>query len=72
MNPDTLGKRIEALQTITNRYQEIPLITVTLNNEASKNSFLHHGLVLSDDPTDAVYMLKALNFYRKYFNKKIK
>lgn len=69
LNLDTTEKRIRAIKNVATKYKEIPLITVTLNNEESKSRFVENGLVLSDDPTRAVNMLKALNFYRDYFNR---
>ncbi|PWA07829.1 CoA-binding protein [Pueribacillus theae] len=69
--PEVLEKRILTLKDISNKYKDIPLITVTLNTEESKKTIIDNGLVLSDDPTRAVNMLKALNFYREHFNRKL-
>lgn len=65
---EKIKTRINALKKVMSNYPHISLITVTLNNDKSKKMFVEHELVLSDDPTRAVNMLKALNFFREKLN----
>lgn len=65
---EKVKKRIESINKAASNHNDIPLITVTLTNEDSKQAFVESELVVADDPTRAVTMLKALNFYREFYN----
>lgn len=66
---DSIPARIESLKKVTEKYKDIPIITVTLTNETSQKMFIENGLVVSDSPSRAVHMIKALNFYNECFNR---
>lgn len=65
---EKVKKRIQSINKIASNHTDIPLITVTLTNDDSKQAFAESGLVVADDPTRAVTMLKALNFYREFYD----
>lgn len=65
---EKVKKRIHSIKKVAGNHTDIPLITVTLTNEDSKQAFVESGLVAADDPTRAVTMLKALNFYREFYS----
>lgn len=62
--PDTLEARLPPLEKCASKYSTIPIITVTLSDAQSRHKFGNKDIFLVDSPTQAVNVLKALNFFR--------
>jgi acetate---CoA ligase (ADP-forming) len=60
---ESLSERIRTLVKLKNKFKEIPQIAVTINNEKSRQMFSDAGLYVSDDPSRAVTVLKALSYF---------
>jgi acetate---CoA ligase (ADP-forming) len=60
---DSLSDRIHTLVKLKDKFKEIPQIAVTINNEKSRQMFSDAGLYVSDDPSRAVTVLKALSYF---------
>ncbi|MFS0671157.1 acetate--CoA ligase family protein [Peribacillus frigoritolerans] len=60
---DSLKARIETLVKLKERYPEIPQIVVTITNETSRQMFSDAGLIVIDDPSRAVTVAKALQYF---------
>ncbi|MFB3167556.1 acetate--CoA ligase family protein [Neobacillus sp. 179-C4.2 HS] len=60
---DSLNDRIETLVKMKDRFKDIPQIAVTINSETSRQIFSDAGLYVSDDPSRAVTVSKALLYF---------
>lgn len=63
LKQESLRDRIDTLVKLKNKFQDIPQIAVTINNEQSRQQFSGTGLYVSDDPSRAVTVLTALSFF---------
>jgi acyl-CoA synthetase (NDP forming) len=60
---ESLKDRISTLVKMKNQYKDIPQIVVTINSEKSRQMFSDAGLYVSDDPSRAVTVSKALSYF---------
>jgi acetate---CoA ligase (ADP-forming) len=60
---ESLQDRISTLVKLKNQFKEIPQIVVTINSETSRQMFSDEGLYVSDDPSRAVTVSKALSYF---------
>jgi acetate---CoA ligase (ADP-forming) len=60
---ESLSDRIRTLVKLKNKFKDIPQIVVTINSDKSRQMFSDAGLYVSDDPSRAVKVLKALSYF---------
>ncbi|MCM3671796.1 acetate--CoA ligase family protein [Mesobacillus maritimus] len=60
---DSLADRISTLKAMKKRFKEIPQIVVTINSDESRKMFSDAELCVIEDPSRAVTVSKALQFF---------
>jgi acetate---CoA ligase (ADP-forming) len=60
---DSLDDRISTLVKMKNQFKDIPQLPVTINSVKSRQMFSDAELYVSDDPSRAVTVLKALSYF---------
>ncbi|MBU8918527.1 acetate--CoA ligase family protein [Bacillus sp. FJAT-29953] len=65
--PEHAQNHIRSISNIAGKYKETPIITVSLNSEASKKSFMEKRLAVIEDPSRAVNAMKALKYFSQFY-----
>ncbi len=60
---DSFEDRITTLKAMKERFKDIPQVVVTINNQESRKMLSEAGLCVIEDPSRAVIVLKALQFF---------